>query len=80
MLIVGRVVAGMGSSGLMNGGMTIASASIPLHKRPKYFGIMMGISKMGVVCGPLLGGAFTSYASWRWCMFDALILVAQVTS
>lgn len=71
MLIVARAVAGIGSSGLMNGGMTILSASIPLHKRPKYFGIMMGVSQMGIVCGPLLGGAFTEYVTWRWCMFEA---------
>lgn len=32
MLIVGRAVAGMGGSGLMNGALTILSACIPLEK------------------------------------------------
>jgi MFS family permease len=67
MLIIGRAVAGIGSSGLMNGGMTILSASMPLHKRPKYFGIMMGLAQMGTICGPIIGGAFTTYVTWRWC-------------
>lgn len=33
MLIVGRAVAGMGGSGLVNGALTIIAACVPLHKR-----------------------------------------------
>ena len=33
MLIVGRAVAGMGGAGLMNGGLTIIAACVPLEKR-----------------------------------------------
>lgn len=34
MLIIGRAVAGMGSSGIQNGVLTIISAALPLEKRP----------------------------------------------
>lgn len=34
MLILGRAVAGMGSSGLSNGALTIIAACVPLEKRP----------------------------------------------
>jgi len=34
MLIVARSVAGLGASGLLNGGMTMISACLPKHKRP----------------------------------------------
>jgi MFS family permease len=27
------------------------------------------VSQLGVVGGPLIGGALTEYATWRWCMF-----------
>ncbi|KAF2103662.1 efflux pump [Rhizodiscina lignyota] len=67
MLIVGRAVAGLGVAGLSNGAMTIISASAPLHKRPALIGIMMSISQLGIIGGPLIGGALTQYASWRWC-------------
>jgi MFS family permease len=35
MLILGRAVAGMGGAGLMNGALTIMSASVPLVRRPR---------------------------------------------
>jgi MFS family permease len=34
MLIIGRAVAGMGTSGLTNGGLTIIAAVAPLQRRP----------------------------------------------
>lgn len=32
-----------------------------------YIGILMGVSQMGMLLGPVLGGALTQYATWRWC-------------
>lgn len=36
MLIIGRAVAGTGSSGLMNGALTIIAACVPLERRPRW--------------------------------------------
>ncbi|KAK4187417.1 putative multidrug efflux system protein [Podospora australis] len=69
MLIAGRAIAGMGASGLMNGGLTIIATAVPLERRPSLTGIVIGVSQLGLISGPLLGGAFTSYATWRWCFF-----------
>jgi len=30
-------------------------------------GLLMGIAQLGTICGPLVGGAFTTGATWRWC-------------
>ncbi|KAM0282910.1 hypothetical protein ACHAQH_002720 [Verticillium albo-atrum] len=78
MLIIGRAVAGMGSSGLFNGAMTIIAAVSPMSKRPTLLGIMMGISQMGLVVGPLIGGSLTEYSSWRWCFYLNLPVGAVV--
>ena len=59
MLIVGRAVAGMGSSGIVNGGLTILASSVPLERRAISTGLLLGFSQTGMVLGPLIGGAFT---------------------
>ncbi|KAJ1709615.1 MFS multidrug transporter [Aspergillus flavus] len=69
MLIIGRAVAGMGSSGMLNGAMNILAAAVPMHKRPTLMGIIMGIAQLGLVSGPLIGGAFTTSSTWRWCFY-----------
>ncbi|KAH6845699.1 major facilitator superfamily domain-containing protein [Chaetomium sp. MPI-CAGE-AT-0009] len=69
MLIVGRAVAGFGAAGIINGAITIISSCAPLEKRPALIGITMGLNQLGLVAGPLIGGAFTSYTTWRWCFY-----------
>ncbi|KAL1874359.1 hypothetical protein VTK73DRAFT_442 [Phialemonium thermophilum] len=69
MFIVGRAIAGMGLAGLVNGCLTIIAGIAPLHKRAVLTGTLMGIVQLGIVCGPLVGGALTEYTSWRWCFY-----------
>ncbi|EHK98547.1 putative HC-toxin efflux carrier TOXA [Glarea lozoyensis 74030] len=66
MLIAGRAIAGMGASGIQNGAFTIVAQSVPLHKGPPLMGLVLGISQLGLVMGPLIGGALTEYTTWRW--------------
>ncbi|KAH8684457.1 major facilitator superfamily domain-containing protein [Tricladium varicosporioides] len=69
MLIVGRAIAGMGGSGLVNGALTIIAASVPLQKRATYTGILMAFAQIGILLGPVIGGALTQYTTWRWCFW-----------
>lgn len=69
MLIIGRAIAGLGSSGIFGGSVIITFFSVPLHLRPIYAGIVGVVFAVASIVAPLIGGALTQHASWRWCFW-----------
>lgn len=52
--IIGRAIAGLGSSGLFSGALIIIAYLVPLEKRPIFTGIIGGIYGVASVVGPLV--------------------------
>ncbi|KAF4830410.1 Efflux pump aflT [Colletotrichum tropicale] len=67
--IFGRALAGVGSAGILTGVIIVIVHAVPLHKRPMYQGMFGAVFGIASIIGPLVGGAFTTRLTWRWCFY-----------
>ncbi|RKK69509.1 hypothetical protein BFJ69_g12680 [Fusarium oxysporum] len=66
-LIIGRVIAGIGGSGMYSGTLTYVSILTNQQEKPAYLAGSTVVWGIGSVLGPVVGGAFAaSSATWRW--------------
>lgn len=68
-LILGRIVAGMGGGGVMTGAFIMIALTAGPKYRASYMGLVGVTFGTASVVGPLLGGALTDGPGWRYCFW-----------
>ena len=68
-LIAFRALQGLGGGGLMVGAQTIVGDVVSPRERGRYMGLFMAMFGVTTVIGPLIGGVFVEYLSWRWIFY-----------
>lgn len=65
-LILCRIVQGVGAGAVQPMGQTIAGDIYTVRERAKVQGYLASVWAVSSMLGPLIGGLFSQYVSWRW--------------
>ncbi|WP_171108298.1 MULTISPECIES: MFS transporter [Streptomyces] len=65
-LIVFRIVQGLGGGALQGTVQTLAADLYPLEERPRIQAKLSTVWAVSAVAGPAVGGVLAAYADWRW--------------
>jgi EmrB/QacA subfamily drug resistance transporter len=70
-LILSRVVQGIGAGGMGSLALIVMAAMIPPRELGRYSGLFGAVFGVATIAGPLIGGVLvdTSWLGWRWCFF-----------
>jgi EmrB/QacA subfamily drug resistance transporter len=79
-LIAARAVQGAGAAAMMPITTAIVSDAFPEAQRGRALGIYIGVASVFLSIGPLLGGALTEFANWRWIFFVNLPVAAATVA
>src|SRR4051812_16980832 len=69
MLVGARALQGIGGGAITVTASALIGEVVPLRERGRYQGILGAVFGVTTVIGPLLGGYFTDYLTWRWAFW-----------
>ena len=78
-LILGwSILEGLGAALIMPAIVALVATNFPQVERPRAYGLVAASGAIAVAAGPLIGGLFTTYASWRWVFAGEVLIVAVI--
>ncbi|HET6954080.1 MAG TPA: MFS transporter [Acidimicrobiales bacterium] len=78
-LILGwSLLEGIGAALIMPAIVGLVAANFARSDRPRAYGLVASAGAIAVAAGPLIGGLFTTYASWRWVFAGEVVVVVGI--
>ena len=77
MLLIARILQGVGAANLFPASMAMLAIIFPEEERGRALGIYGAMGTMFLASGPFVGGLFTEFLSWRWIFWiNPFVVVA----
>src|SRR3954447_12345751 len=78
-LIIGwSFLEGLGAVLIMPAIVALVASNFGRPDRPRAYGLVAAAGAIAAALGPLIGGAFTTYLSWRWVFAGEVLIVIGI--
>ena len=78
-LILGwSLLEGLGAALILPAIVSLVAGNVPQKGRPAAYGLIAAAGAIAVAAGPLIGGAVTTFASWRWVFVGEVVIVVVI--
>jgi MFS family permease len=72
------VLEGIGAALILPAIVALVAGNFPPEGRPRAYGLVMAAGAIAIAVGPLIGGACTTYFSWRWVFAAEVVIVIGI--
>lgn len=72
------LLEGIGAALIMPAVVALVASNFVKADRPRAYGLVASAGAIAVAVGPLVGGLFTTYLSWRWVFVSEVVIVLAI--